>query len=185
MTSTIEKGSLVLITGANGFVGSHIADQLLAAGYNVRGTSRSLEKSQWLYDLFDKKYGRGRFEAVVVPDMVADGAFDDAVKGVRGIVHLASNLSLSDKVEEVVPPAVKGTLEVLRSAAKEPGVRSLVYTSSSSACLLPADAIGKKIVVTEDTWNESAIEEARKTATAPPFVVYAASKAGAERCAYA
>ncbi|KAJ7652446.1 NAD-P-binding protein [Mycena polygramma] len=181
MTSTIEKGSIVLITGVNGFIGSHIADQLLAAGYNVRGTSRSVDKSQWLYELFDKKYGRGRFEAVAVPDMVADGAFDDAVKGVRGIVHVASILTFSDKVEDVVPPTVKGTLEVLRSAVKEPGVKSLVYTSSSSACLMPTDAIGKKVVVTEDNWNESAIEEARKNPTASPFVVYAASKAEAER----
>ncbi|KAJ6513733.1 NAD-P-binding protein [Mycena vitilis] len=179
MATTIEKGSLVLVTGANGFIASHVVDQLLAKGYNVRGTSRSADKSKWLYEVFDKKYGPGRFEGISVPDMVADGAFDEAVKGVSGIVHLASVLTFSDKVDEVVPPTVKGTLEVLKAAAKEPRVKSVVLTSSSTACLLPV--VGKKIVVTEDTWNETAMEEARTNPKAPPFTVYAASKAEAEK----
>ncbi|KAJ7612407.1 NAD-P-binding protein [Mycena polygramma] len=179
MTTTIEKGSLVLVTGANGFIASHVVDQLLAKGYNVRGTSRSADKSKWLYEVFDKKYGPGRFEGISVPDMVADGAFDEAVKGVSGIVHLASVLTFSDKVDEVVPPTVKGTLEVLKAAAKEPRVKSVVLTSSSTACLLPV--VGKKIVATEDTWNETAMEETRTNPKAPPFTVYAASKAEAEK----
>ncbi|KAJ6513732.1 NAD-P-binding protein [Mycena vitilis] len=179
MSTAIEKGSLVLVTGANGFIASHIVDQLLAKGYNVRGTSRSADKSKWLYDVFDKKYGAGRFESVSVPDMVADGAFDEAVKGVRGIVHVASIIDFGAKADQVVAPTVKGTLEVLKAAAKEPGVKSVVYTSSSSACLLAE--VGKKIVVTEDTWNETAMEEARTNPKAPPFTVYAASKAEAEK----
>ncbi|KAJ7602296.1 NAD-P-binding protein [Mycena polygramma] len=169
MSTTIEKGSFVLVTGANGFIASHVVDQLLAAGYNVRGTSRSAEKSKWLHEVFDKRYGAGRFECVSVPDMVADGAFDEAVKGVSGIVHLASIVTFSTKVEEVVPPTVKGALEVLRSAAKEPGVKSVVYTSSSAACLLAQP--DKVIVVTEDTWNESAVAEAHNDPSPNPWVV--------------
>ncbi|KAJ7653909.1 NAD-P-binding protein [Mycena polygramma] len=182
MAATIEQGSLVLVTGANGFIGSHVSDQLLAAGYNVRGTSRSTDKSKWLYDLFDKKYGPGRFEAVSVPDMIQEGAFDEAVKGVSGIVHLATIATFSDEVNEVVPPTVKGALEVLRSAAKEPGVKAFVYTSSSSAVVV-ADP-GKKIVLTEDTWNEKDMQEARNNPKAHPFVVYAASKAEAEKAVW-
>lgn len=34
----IAPGSLTLVTGVNGFIGSHIADQLLSLGYRVRGT---------------------------------------------------------------------------------------------------------------------------------------------------
>ncbi|KAJ7604674.1 aldehyde reductase II [Mycena polygramma] len=129
----------------------------------VRGTLRSAEKSKWLHELFDKKYGAGRFECVPVPDMLPTG--------VSGIVHLASIVTFSTKVEEVVPPTVKGTIEVLKSAVKEP---------EASTCLLAQP--GKVIVVTEDTWNESAIAEAHNNDPSPnPWVVYAASKTEAEK----
>ena len=89
-----------------GFIASHTADQFLHDGYRVRGTVRSLDKAQWLYRLFDDKYGKGKFEAVEVSDMMAQGAFDDAVKGVGGICHMASVMTFSDKPDEVIPIVV-------------------------------------------------------------------------------
>ena len=77
----IPHGSIVLVTGANGFIGSHVADQLIQAGYLVRGTSRDTDKTAWITELFDKKYGKGKFEAVEVKDMAESGAFDEACKG--------------------------------------------------------------------------------------------------------
>lgn len=77
----IPLGSTILVTGANGFIGSHIADQLIQAGYLVRGTSRDTTKTAWMSELFDKRYGKGKFEAVVVKDMVESSAFDEACKG--------------------------------------------------------------------------------------------------------
>ena len=77
----IPPGFTVLVTGANGFIGSHVADQLIQAGYRVRGTSRDTTKTAWMTDMFDKKYGKGRFEAVVVKDMAESGAFDEACQG--------------------------------------------------------------------------------------------------------
>lgn len=79
--SAIPKGSLVLVTGANGFIGSHVVDQFLGAGYKVRGTARSESKGAWVKELFDKKYGPGKFELAVVPDMNQEGAFNEAMKG--------------------------------------------------------------------------------------------------------
>lgn len=62
----------------------HVVDQLLQQGYNVRGTVCNTEKSSWVKDLFDKKYGPGKFELIEVPEMSTKGAFDDAVKGASG-----------------------------------------------------------------------------------------------------
>lgn len=70
----------MLVTGANGFVASHVADQLLSAGYRVRGTTRDVERNQWLQDHFDNIYGANKFELFEVPNMVAVNAFHDAVK---------------------------------------------------------------------------------------------------------
>lgn len=77
----IEKGSTVLVTGANGFIASHIIDQLLRLGYKVRGTVRTEAKGKWVQDYFDNKYGQGHLDLVVVPAMEVKGAFNDAVKG--------------------------------------------------------------------------------------------------------
>lgn len=79
--SAIPQGSTVLVTGVNGYIGSHAADQLLLAGYKVRGTVRDLSRAQWVQEFFDQKYGSGKFELFVVPKMNVDGAFDEAVKG--------------------------------------------------------------------------------------------------------
>jgi nucleoside-diphosphate-sugar epimerase len=79
--AAIAKDSIVLVTGCNGFIGSHIVDQLLKAGYNVRGTTRDLKKVENLAKIWKEKYGSQKFEVLVVPEMAEDGAFDEAVKG--------------------------------------------------------------------------------------------------------
>lgn len=78
----LPLGSLVLVTGASGFIATHIVDQLLLAGYHVRGTVRTEKQVVWTTELFSERHGTGTFSAVVVPDMSITGAFDDAVKGV-------------------------------------------------------------------------------------------------------
>lgn len=114
--SVLQKGDLVLVTGATGYIGSHVVEELIAAGYKVRGTSRTSEKAQYLVDYINKTFGNGHLEVVEVPDMVAEGAYDEAVKGVSGIVHLASVLSWSNKPEEAIPPSTRGTIAIIRSA---------------------------------------------------------------------
>lgn len=73
---------------------SHIADQFLKYGYKVRSTTRSPEKNAWIGTLFNNKYGPGNFGLVAVPDMGAQGAFVQAVKGVSAVVHTAIIFSL-------------------------------------------------------------------------------------------
>lgn len=56
----IQPGSTILVTGVTGFIGSHIAQQLLDAGYCVVGVTRDANKNSWLNSLFGK-YGQGSF----------------------------------------------------------------------------------------------------------------------------
>lgn len=77
----LPEGSTVLVTGANGYVASHIVDQLLQYGFNVRGTVRATWKGDWLREHMLAKYGEGKLDIRVVPDMSAEGAFDEVVKG--------------------------------------------------------------------------------------------------------
>lgn len=82
----IAKGEWVLVTGSNGYIGSHIVDVLLQEGYNVRGSVRA--EKPWLNKLFDERHGKGRFETVIVPSLSSESAFNEAAKGVSGIVHV-------------------------------------------------------------------------------------------------
>jgi nucleoside-diphosphate-sugar epimerase len=77
----IPKGSTVLVTGVNGFMASHVANQFVQHGYKVRGTVRNPEKSAWLNVYFDKTYGKGHLELYSVTDMTIENAYDEAVKG--------------------------------------------------------------------------------------------------------
>ena len=77
----IPKGSLVLVTGANGYIGSHVADQLMTAGYKVRGTARSEAKAKTIAGIFEKRHGKDAFTYTVIEDMGAANAFNQAIKG--------------------------------------------------------------------------------------------------------
>lgn len=77
----IPFGSIVVVSGVSGFIGSHVADQVLAAGYKVHGTTRSVQKSSWVEEMFQKKYGTSNFTLFEVPDMAAEDAFEQVVKG--------------------------------------------------------------------------------------------------------
>jgi nucleoside-diphosphate-sugar epimerase len=175
----------VLITGAAGFIGSHIADQFLQHGYKVRGTTRSPEKNAWLSNSFDEKYGPGNFELVAVPDMAEPKAFGKAVKGVSAVVHTASIFTMDPNPDNVIPGTVAGTRNALEAAAQEPSVKRFVLTSSSTAALIPKP--NTRLKVTSDTWNDEAVKQAYRD---PPYgpehalPVYAASKTLSEKDAW-
>ena len=176
-------GSVIVVSGAAGFIGSHVVDQLLAAGYRVRGTTRKVEKNAWELAYFEEKYGPGEFELVEVKDTNKEGAFDHAVVGAVGFIHVASDISFSNDPNDVINTAVHGVRNVLKSVAKEPGMRRFVYTSSSTAAALPKP--GKKFTITAEMWDDEAVQNAWAGRTDEfftyPFMVFWASKTESER----
>lgn len=180
----LPEGSLILITGANGYVASHIADQTLKAGYRVRGTVRDPAKAAWMISLFDDKYGKGRFELVTVPDMNAERAFDAVMQSCQGVVHAASVLTFESDPNKVIPQTVRGAVSVLEAAKRTPSVKRVVYTSSSMAATMIKPNV--RFSIGPETWNE----EAEELAWAPPpyedraVAVYAASKTSAEKACW-
>lgn len=181
--STIPQGSKVLVTGANGFLGAHVVDQLLSAGYRVRGTVRSQARGQWLVDHFTKTYGPERFELAIVSDMSLPSAFDKALSGVSGVAHVASDVTFNPNVDEVMAMVEGAINSLLESAAKNPEIKRFVLTSSSVAAIWPLP--GQKSTVTKDSWNDHSVEQAYGTDEAGKamrgFHVYSASKVASER----
>ncbi|ESZ89618.1 hypothetical protein SBOR_9994 [Sclerotinia borealis F-4128] len=185
MSTAIPKNSTVLVTGLNGYIASHVADQLLQAGYRVRGTIREASKAKNLIDEWEQKYGKNRVEVVVVPNMADEGAFDKAVKGVSGIAHVASNMSFSPYPNEVIPECLAGVNGILKSAASEPSVKRFVITSSSMAATHPKP--NQEFYIDENTWNEEDVEAAHAPPPYEPsrkWAVYGASKVETEQAVW-
>ncbi|KAK0734601.1 hypothetical protein B0T26DRAFT_631225 [Lasiosphaeria miniovina] len=153
----IPPGSLILVTGANGLIASHVVDQLLAGGYRVRGTVRSLERSAWLEPCFAARHGAGRLEIVEVPDLAAPGVWDmQFSRGVAGIMSVAGlvDLMLSD-VEAAVADDLAAVHGMLRAAQAQPSVKAFVLTSTVWAAWTPEADVAR--TVTEASWNDAAV----------------------------
>lgn len=105
--------------------------------------------------------------------------------GVTGVAHVASDMSDSPDPNKVIPTVINGALNALSAAANEPSIKRFVFTSSSTAILIPR--LNEEFTITTDQWNDAAVA----AAWAPPpytpdraFTVYAASKTQAERATW-
>jgi nucleoside-diphosphate-sugar epimerase len=125
----------VLVTGGSGFIGSHCILQLLAAGYKVRTTIRSLKREDQVRAML-KEGGAEPDDRLsfVAADLEKDSGWAEAVAGCTYVLHVASPLppKLPKHEDELIVPAREGTLRVLR-ASRDAGVKRVVLTSSFAA----------------------------------------------------
>jgi nucleoside-diphosphate-sugar epimerase len=162
----------VLVTGATGFIAGHCIRELLTHGYAVRGTVRNAATADVAHLREFARTTGGRLEFVEA-SLDADTGWDAAVAGCAYVWHVASPNppSVPKNEDEVVRPAVDGTLRVLRAAAASGAVRRVVMTSSTAA-ITHGHAEGW--VCTEADWSTV-------DSSTPP---YDKSKLYAERAAW-
>ncbi|KAF2123122.1 NAD dependent epimerase/dehydratase family protein [Lophiotrema nucula] len=181
---TVPPGGLILVTGANGYIAGASIQVFLDKGYKVRGTVRNAEKNQWML----KHYGPN-FSLASVPEMGIEGAFDEVVKGVDGIAHIASAVVFKPDPKEVIPPMITSAVGILKSAAKEPRVKSVVYTSSQAASVpIPTMYQAEPYELKEWTYYEDSKEAwtLPQSSEFPRMLLnYAASKLEAEQASWA
>lgn len=124
----------VLLTGISGFLGGHVALQLLNAGYGVRGSVRNLAKADKVRATLAKAGADTTQLEFVALDLLDDAGWSDAIKDCRYLQHTASPFVLQTPKhpDELIRPAVDGTGRALR-AALDADVERIVLTSSIAA----------------------------------------------------
>lgn len=125
------KGQRALVTGATGFLGSAIVEQLLDRGASVRALARS-------DGLVPSLEGRGI--EVVVGSMTDPRAVERAMADVAFVFHVAADLRMYPAAYDEAYRANVTATRVLAEAAEHAGVRRFVYTSSGSTLGKPRDA---------------------------------------------
>jgi dihydroflavonol-4-reductase len=125
-----DKAGTVLVTGATGFAAGHCISDLLAHGYDVRGTVRNLGRADLAHLRPAIDAARGEFE-LAQATLDADEGWAEAVRGCDYVLHVASPIPFKAPRHEdvLIRPAVDGTTRVLTAAARA-GVKRVVCTSS-------------------------------------------------------
>ena len=132
--------SKVLVTGGAGYIGAHVAAELLKSGYSIR-----------IYDDFSNGLHRrvdGKFRDIVDGDMLDRVKLLAALDGIDAVIHLAAKKAVEESVKDPLKyyeNNVGGTLNLLGAMAAK-GVKQLVY-SSSAAVYSPND---KEAVLEDD-----------------------------------
>lgn len=163
----------VMVTGASGYLGTHVVNRLLTEGYRVRATVRTPARADELRKVIDDA-GLTPSDSLEVAyvDLDSDEGWREAMDGVRFVIHVASPFPAGapDDEDDLIRPARDGSLRVL-AAARDADVERVVMTSSFAAVGYSRNETGR---YTEADWTDPSDEN----------TAYIRSKAIAERAAW-
>ncbi len=128
----MPQNKSILITGADGFIGSHLTEALVQQGFNVRAFVLYNSFNSWGWLDHCAPDLKGKFE-VFSGDIRDPHGVKEAMKGCNVVMHLAALIAIPysyHSPDTYVDTNIKGTLNVLQ-AAREIGVKRVVHTSTS------------------------------------------------------
>ena len=126
-----------LVTGADGFIGSHLTELLLAKGYKVKALSyyNSFNHWGWLEDIPENR------NLTILSGDIRDPHFcREMVSGVDMIFHLAALIAIPYSYlapDSYVDTNVKGTLNICQAAKGQGNIR-IIHTSTSEVDITPS-----------------------------------------------
>lgn len=163
-----DDGCKVLVTGAAGFIGSHVVKELLKRGMDVKATARNPDAASHLRSLEIAE--NGSLE-IIKMDLFDCDSLDRAVKGCESIIHCAAELYVGakDRQKDVVDPSIVGTSNLIAAVEKVKTVKTIIHTSSVAA-IRPTKFKNNQVFTTEDWCDDASLKSN----------AYGLAKAGAE-----
>jgi len=148
-----HANTTVLVTGASGFIGLHCVLKLLQQDYRVRGTVRGETRAEEVREAMERSVDVGDRLEIVEADLTRDEGWADAARGCTYVLHVASPFpnQVPAHEDELIKPAMEGTLRVLKAAANA-GVQRVVLTSSLAA-VSGGHPDDNSRVYSEDDWS--------------------------------
>ncbi|CAK7206093.1 hypothetical protein SEUCBS139899_008876 [Sporothrix eucalyptigena] len=184
MGSLTPSRQYVLVTGATGFIGAHVVDELLRRGLRVRGATRSLVKGNAMIQA--RLQYASSLDFVQIDDFAKpDNPLDHAVDGIDAVIHVASPLTYDtkDNEKELIIPAINGVKSILEASQRSKTVKRVVMTSSF-ASVMNADRKGPPYFeYTGSDWNPLTYQESIAPGT-PAHIAYRGAKKFAEKAAW-
>ncbi|KAJ3669244.1 hypothetical protein LUZ60_011194 [Juncus effusus] len=158
------SGKLVCVTGASGYIASWLVKFLLQRGYTVRASVRDPsdpKKTEHLRGLDGASERLHLFKA----NLLDEGSFDTAIEGCEAVFHTASPFfhNVTDPQAELIDPAVKGTLNVLKSCTKNPSIKRVIVTSSIAAVAYNGKPRTPDVTVDETWFSDPKVCEESKS----------------------
>ncbi|KAJ7949249.1 cinnamoyl-CoA reductase 1-like [Quillaja saponaria] len=175
-----EAGKVVCVTGASGFIASWLVKLLLQRGYTVKATVRDPKDPKKVSHLLALEGAEERLH-LFKANLVEEGCFDSVVEGCECVFHTASpvKFNATDPQAEVIDPALKGTLNVLRSCAKVPYIKRVIITSSMATIYFKGIPLLPDVTVDETWFSDPAFVDKSK-----PWYSYVVAKILAEEAAW-
>ncbi|KAF9587148.1 hypothetical protein IFM89_039631 [Coptis chinensis] len=157
MDQDMFKGKLC-VTGASGYLASWLVKRLLLSGYHVKGTVRDPGNQKKLAHLWQLEGAKERLE------LVKDGVFHTASPVLGDPKARPSPLTCI--YAEILDPAIKGTLNALRSCKKNPLLTRVILTSSS-ATVRVRDDFDPNVPLDESSWSSVELCERLQSGSLP------------------
>lgn len=129
---SVKSSSNILVTGADGFIGSHLTESLVRQGFSVRAFVYYNSFNSWGWLDRCNEDVKGHFE-VIAGDIRDPYGVKTAMKNCNAVLHLAALVAIPysyNSPETYVDTNIKGTLNVLQ-AARELKLDKIIHTSTS------------------------------------------------------
>lgn len=158
---------VILITGSTGYLGGQLVREAFARGHSVRAVVRTESSFKKLIEQFPQN--ASKLSHVIVSDITVPESFEGAFDGVVGVIHAASpfNLEPKDNEEDLLKPAIRGSVAMLEAALRYgKDVKRVVVTSSHASVADVTKGKRAGYMYNEKDWNPISYEQAADPPTA-------------------